>query len=350
MKHPLEAAEFLHASSTRVLLDVRSPGEYAQGHIPGAHNLALFTDEERAVIGTFYKQQGKEAAVLRGLRFVGPKMESFVRDALALAQERRLAVYCWRGGQRSQSMTWLFRQTGFDVVTLHGGYKQYRRHILEQLGFQAFRLIVIGGQTGSGKTKVLHALQQMGEQIIDLEALAHHKGSSFGSIGESPQPTPEQFENDLYSAINGLDANRRIWIENESRSIGRVYIPDSFWVQMKNAPLFNIQVPLGQRIQNLVADYTGYSPAELENAFWRIEKKLGGQHLKAALEALHQSDFAAAAAIALKYYDKTYRFGLEQNTAPDIRMLVFGHGDPDLIARACLETAGQSAGKNLETV
>jgi len=335
----LPPAEFLDAAAGRILFDVRSPGEFAQGHIPGAVNFPLFTDEERAEVGTAYKQQGSETAMLIGLRIVGPKMEGFVRKALELAPDRRLAVHCWRGGQRSGSMAWLFRQAGFDVVTLNGGYKQYRQLVLAHFEKTNLQIIILGGKTGSGKTKILHALHRQGEQIIDLEALAHHKGSSFGSIGEAPQPTVEQFENNLSAVISQLDPQRRVWVENESHSIGRIYIPDGFWNQMRLAPLYNIEVPQQYRIQNLVADYVGYSADDLEAAFLRIEKKLGGQNLKAALEALHKDDYATAAEIALRYYDKTYRYGLETSTASSVHILEFEYGDPEQIARACLKHA-----------
>lgn len=329
--------EFLAAAGERVLLDVRSPGEYAQGHVPGAISFPLFSDEERAEVGTAYKQQGSETAMLLGLRIVGSKMEGFVREAIVLAPDRRLAVHCWRGGQRSGSMAWLFRQAGFDVVTLDGGYKQYRQHVLAKFEQTNLPFCVVGGKTGTGKTKILHALRDMGEQIIDLEGLAHHKGSSFGSIGEAPQPTAEQFENNLSATMSQLDPSRPVWIENESRSIGRVYIPEGFWRQLRHAPLFIVEVPQHCRIQNLVADYVGFSAEALEAAFLRIEKKLGGQNLKAALEALRVGDYAAATEIALHYYDKTYRYGLETTSASSRHTLVFETGDPHQIAQACLE-------------
>ncbi|MBK9336976.1 MAG: tRNA 2-selenouridine(34) synthase MnmH [Lewinellaceae bacterium] len=341
MQTHIAPSDFLHACASCVLLDVRSPGEYTQGHIPGAINFPLFSDEERAQVGTAYKQQSKEAAMLLGLRIVGPKMETFVREAQQLAPERRLAVHCWRGGQRSQSMAWLFRQAGFEVVTLDGGYKQYRRYVLTGFENTTVSMIVIGGKTGTGKTKILHALRDQGEQILDLEAIAHHKGSAFGSIGEQPQPTVEQFENNLFDAITHLDTARHVWVENESRSIGRVYIPEVFWKRLRSMPLFNITVPQASRIQNLVADYVGFSAEELEAAFLRIEKKLGGQHLKTALDALCRNDYAAAAEIALNYYDKTYRYGLETSIASEIKMLEFAYGDADRIARACREMVGK---------
>lgn len=338
MEQHLVIADFLAECRTRVLLDVRSPGEYTHGHIPGAIGFPLFSDEERAQVGTFYKQKGKEAAMELGLEFVGPKMAGFVRRARKLAPGRRLAVHCWRGGQRSGSMAWLLRQSGFDVVTLDGGYKSYRRHILQQFAAPALRLIVIGGRTGTGKTKILHALRDLGEQIIDLERLANHKGSAFGFIGEAPQPTVEQFENDLYEAIGRLDPDRRVWIENESRSIGRVFIPDAFWDKMKASPLLNIEIPEADRIQNLLADYTATDISDLKAAFLKIDRKLGGQHLKAALEALDNEDFASAAQIALHYYDKTYQYGLDTNPSPDIRQIRFEFGNFEKIARFLADT------------
>lgn len=315
------------------MLDVRSPGEYKHGHIPGALSFPLFSDEERAAVGTVYKQKSKEAAMELGLEYVGPKMAGFVREAKKLAPHRQLAVHCWRGGQRSGSMAWLLRQAGFDVVTLDGGYKNYRRAVLDGFSEPRYPLLILGGRTGSGKTKVLWALQALGEQVLDLERLANHKGSAFGFIGEPPQPTVEQFENDLSHALRQFDPSRRIWTENESRSIGRIFIPDGFWVQMKAAPLLHLDIPHAARIQNLLDDYVLTDRDELRTAFLKIEKKLGGQHLKAALEALDRDDFAAAADIALRYYDKTYQHGLDTSQSPDIQVLRFEHGDPALIAQ-----------------
>ena len=339
MTHHLPVAEFFHACTNRVLLDVRAPGEYQQGHIPGARSFPLFSDNERAEIGTLYKQKGKDNAVVRGLEIVGPRLAVFVNEAKKLAGGSGLAVHCWRGGQRSQSMAWLLRQGGLDVVTLDGGYKAFRRYALDTFEQHLFNLIVLGGKTGTGKTKILHALQAQGEQVIDLEGLAHHKGSAFGHIGEQEQPTVEQFENDLFEKMLELDPKKRVWIENESQSVGRVFVPQAFWLQMKEAPLYNVEVPFEKRIQNLVDDYAGISNTALEEAFRKIERKLGGQHLKAALEALGQGDPATAASIALKYYDKTYQFGLENNPSPEIRMLNFPTESPEEIALACRQTA-----------
>ena len=333
----LPPPQFLANATERPVLDVRSPGEFAHGHIPGAISFPLFSDEERAQVGTCYKQVGKEEAFILGLQIVGPKMAGFVQQALAIAPNRKIAVHCWRGGQRSGSMAWLLRQAGFEVEILVGGYKAYRNHILESLSIAIPHLRIVGGKTGSGKTKILYALQANGEQIIDLEGLAHHKGSAFGFIGEQPQPSVEQFENNLFEAVCQLDLSRRVWIENESHSIGRVYIPDGFWRQMRTAPLYHIEIPQEARIGNLLEDYVLEHTNELKLAFEKIASKLGGLRLKNALEALEQGNFAAAALIALEYYDKTYQHSLENNSSPDVRRLVFEHGNAEEIARILSE-------------
>jgi tRNA 2-selenouridine synthase len=339
MEKLISAAELLSQNSACPLLDVRSPGEFAHGHIPGAVSFPLFTDDERAQVGTVYKQKGKEAALVLGLEFVGPKMAGFVREAARMAPRKRVAVHCWRGGQRSRSMAWLLGMAGFEVFLLAGGYKNYRQHVLETFGKMPLKLIVIGGRTGTGKTKILYELQKLGEQIIDLEAIAHHKGSAFGWIGNAPQPSVEQFENDVFEALQHIDPTRRLWVENESRSIGQVFVPGGFWAQMKAAPLLNIAVPFEARVQNLLDDYACLPKADLALSFQKIDRKLGGLQLKTALEALAHDDFRAAAEIALWYYDKTYQHGLENNPSPVIRLLDFEHSDPHEIAQKCIQLA-----------
>jgi len=306
MAKSIAPAAFFDKPESPMLLDVRTPAEYAHGHIPGAINLPLFSDEERVVVGTIYKQANPEAALLKGLDFVGGKMSNFVKQARKIAPNRQLTVHCWRGGKRSGSMAWLLGFADFEVTVLQGGYKAYRQYVLQSLAERRFEIIILGGHTGCGKTEVLHELQRQGEHIIDLEKLAHHKGSSFGALGEVPQPTVEQFENDLFDAFRKLPEGARVWIEDESQSIGRVYVPPGFWQQMNMARMIRMDMPLDLRVQKLVANYAAFPKAMLCESFERIRKRLGGQHLKAALEALEQDDFAQAAEIALRYYDKAY--------------------------------------------
>ncbi len=321
----------------RILLDVRTPAEFDKGHIPRALNLPLFSNEERAIVGTIYKNESPEKAILQGLDFVGDKMVDFVEKANLMSPEKRVVVHCWRGGKRSSSMAWLLDLAGFDVKVLEGGYKAYKRHIQNQNIFDHFNFIVLGGRTGSGKTQILKALKQKGEQVIDLEGLAHHKGSAFGWIGEDAQPTTEQFENDLIEELLKLESGKRIWLENESRNIGGVYLPDFFWKQMKTSRLINIEVPLNQRIQILVDEYAQYPKKALLESFYRIKKRLGGQNLKEAENALNENNFQKAVEIALQYYDKSYQFLLENNKAPEIHMLQLDKFDPDKNADSLIE-------------
>lgn len=296
----------LEKMQDRVLLDVRTPAEYAAGHVPGALNLPLFSNEERVVVGTLYKQQSPDKAFLKGLEYAGARMPDYVKQARKYAPQGKIIVHCWRGGQRSGSLSWLLSFAGMDVITLQGGYKAYRQHIQQQFAQQKLKLIVLGGQTGSAKTKTLHELAALGEQVIDLEKLAHHKGSAFGALGEEAQPTVEQFENDLYTTFAQLDPQRRVWLENESRGIGRVFMPQGFWEQFRQSPLIDLVLPFEERVDFLVKTYAAFPKTELITAFQAIERRLGGQNLKIALAALQVDDYAQAAAIALRYYDKSY--------------------------------------------
>ncbi len=297
-----------------VLLDVRSPGEYSRGHIPGAISFPLFTDAERATVGTLYKQKGKDEAVLEGLRIVGPKMAGFVEEAARLSPNKKILLHCWRGGMRSASVAWLLQQAGFETRLLKGGYKAYRADIHQFLE-QKFPFLVITGPTGSKKTKILQALRDKGEQVIDLETLANHKGSAFGALGMEPQPTIEQFENQLHLELSKLDLNRRIWIEDESRKIGTVVLHEGFWKQIKSVPVLLVNLSIQERIEFLVDEYGNFPAEKLEESILKIAKRLGGQHVKAALEALEFGDLHQVAAITLNYYDKAYLYALENRKA-----------------------------------
>jgi len=307
----LPVEEFLTALRSTPVIDVRSPGEYARGHIPGAHSLPLFTDTERAVVGTLYKQQGRDAAVLEGLRIVGPKMAGIVEQARALAPIGRIGVHCWRGGERSGSVAWLLDKAGFaEVFTLKRGYKAFRHAVLTSFQ-RPLELRVLGGYTGTGKTETLQHLKDLGEQVIDLEALAHHKGSSYGALGEAPQPTTEHFENRIWHALQHVDPARPLWVEDESLMVGRARIPDAFYATMRSNTLYFAEMPIEERADRLVVDYGRYPKEELAEATKRIERRLGPQHCKAALQALDAGDLRTVALITLQYYDKAYLRGTE---------------------------------------
>jgi tRNA 2-selenouridine synthase len=324
------------------VLDVRTPAEFEEAHIPGAFNLPLFTNEERAEVGTLYKQVNPKKAFLRGLEFVGPKMRQLVEQAESLAPYGKVQLHCWRGGQRSSSVAWLLDLSGFEVNVITGGYKAYRTWVQSELSKVKAHFLIVGGPTGTGKTEVLHALRAAGEQIIDLEGLAHHKGSAFGALGEQPQPTVRQFENNLWHTFRQLDANQRIWLENESRAIGRVYIPEGFWSRMTSVPLFDLKVSLDDRLDRLVRQYAAYSDEQLKIAFERIGKRLGGQHLNAAIEALQQENHRKAAEIALVYYDKAYRHHTNEKAGREtVFPITVEKDEPSQTARALITFANR---------
>ena len=295
-----------------VILDVRTPAEYASGHIPKARNLPLFSNEERAVVGTIYKQESPEAAFIKGLDFAGLKMATYVETAIELAPARQVSIHCWRGGKRSGSLAWLLEFAGFQVNVLEGGYKAYRRAIRESNRWSELKLIVLGGPTGSGKTQILHQLAASGEQIIDLEGLAHHRGSAFGAIGQVEQSSIEQFENNLHEVVSKLDLQRRVWVENESRTIGKIYLPDYYWEVFENAFFIELEVSFEQRVERLVHEYACFPVKMLEESFLKIRKRLGHLECSKALEALANQDFSTAAVIALRYYDKSYRISTDR--------------------------------------
>lgn len=333
---PIES--FLAALPQGICLDVRAPSEYAAGHLPGALSFPLFSDAERAEIGTAYKQISVEKAFELGLLYTGPKMPGFVRDARHLAADRPVFLYCWRGGQRSGALAWLLAQAGMQVVVLESGYKAWRQYA-HQLLEKPYPLRVLGGPTGSGKTDVLHALAAAGAQVIDLEALAAHKGSAFGAIDMPQAPTQEHFINLLAWQLRHLDASQPVWVEDESRMIGLVNIPTPFFNQMLQAPCWVLDMPIENRLQRLVADYGRAEQRQLRLAFEKIGRKLGGQHLKAALEALDHGQLGVAAAMALRYYDRAYALDLQARVPERISRLDVTNDSPAQTAARLLQAS-----------
>lgn len=297
---------FLKGPENAVLIDVRAPLEYRKGHCEQAVSLPLFDDQERAEIGTIYKQESAEDAYIRGLEFVGPKMAGLVVTAKEISQGKPLVLYCARGGKRSQSMAWLLDSAGLKVSLISGGYKEIRHFYHEDVGLQPLKLRKLNGKTGTGKTDILQSLASLGAQIIDLEALAQHRGSAFGRPKNTLQPSTEQFENRLYESIMSLDLSKDIWIEDESRMIGDVAIPDSFWLQMVAAPKIRIERSFESRLETIMQHYGELNTTYLSDSFTRIRKRLGPLNTKMALEYLEDGKIREAAAIALAYYDKSY--------------------------------------------
>ncbi len=307
MAEALELAEFLAAPG--VVLDVRSPGEYEQGRIPHACNLPLFSNLERAVVGTIYKQVGKEPAIAKGMEFVEPKFDEFIATAKNYVHAGIAKVHCWRGGMRSSSMAWLLNSNGLAAITLQGGYKTFRRWALKAVE-KPLQLLILGGLTGSGKTDILQALKAKGEQVLDLEAIAHHRGSSFGLLNMPTQPSTEQFENEIALQWDSFDPNRPVWIEDESRMIGSCKIPDAIFDQMRTAQLVIIECSLTERLARLNQEYGNANPSDLITATQRIHKHLGGTRTQEIITNIHNNQILDAIAIALNYYDNTYKHAL----------------------------------------
>ena len=323
----LHIEQFLELAKQYPVIDVRSPGEYDHAHIPGANSLPLFTDEERKVVGTTYKQQSREQAIKIGLDFFGPKMRKMVEEAETLAVGREpmteetvighrktniVLLYCWRGGMRSAGVAWLLDLYGFKVYTLIGGYKKFRNHVLETFKLP-YQLKIVGGYTGSGKTELLKSLQQKGEKIVDLEGIANHKGSAFGNIGMPQQPTQEMFENIVscelrkYSEIPPSGGGgAAIWLEDESQRIGLINIPNEFWKKMRNSPVYFLDIPFEERLKNITKEYGCLDKQQVIDAINRIKEKLGGLNAKASIQFFKEGNTEESFRILLKYYDKYY--------------------------------------------
>lgn len=305
MPQTLALKEFLQASG--LILDVRSPSEFYQGHIPTSHSFPLFSDEERAQIGTVYKKQSRIEAVELGLWLIQPKLDCMLNHAHSLLASHG-KVLCWRGGMRSGFTARLLELMGCSIVTLQGGYKTYRRWTLQRLNHLSLpSLCVLGGLTGSGKTAILQALQKRGEQIIDLEALAKHRGSAFGGIGLGQQPTQEQFENELAWTLEQLDCSKAVWVEDESRLIGRCYLPQALYQSMLQAPLFYVKRSITERVRYLLIQYEQAPKLQLLEAVRRIAKRLGSELTKEVQQLIEQGQNEQAFEKLIAYYDKTYQ-------------------------------------------
>jgi tRNA 2-selenouridine synthase len=319
----LSISEFVSMMEQYPILDVRSPSEYVHAHMKNAYSLPLFTDEERKVVGTAYKQQGKQPAIKLGLNYFGVKMASMVNQVEALLasssdpENKVVLVHCWRGGMRSAGVAWLLDLYGYNVYTLVGGYKAYRNWVLAQFTIE-YQFKVIGGYTGSGKTETLHALGQLKEPIIDLEGLAHHKGSAFGNLGQPVQPSQEQFENLLAQSLFKLSNDRSyIWLEDESRRIGLVNIPAPLFDQIRKSKLFFLDIPFKQRLQFILKGYGKFEKDKLMSAILRIKKRLGGLETKTAINFLIEDDVESSFTVLLNYYDKLYLKGAHNRDNPE---------------------------------
>lgn len=356
------------------LLDVRSPSEYRTAHMAGAHNLPLFSDEERAQVGTVYARQGQEAAALLALRLVGGRLADMAETARVLcppqplppdippallrgdtaeaagspdapsathAPRRHVLLHCWRGGLRSRSMAWLLETCGFAVHLLRGGYRAFRAHVRQELA-RPRPVLVLGGFTGCGKTDILHALADMGQQVVDLEGLARHRGSAFGAVAlPGEQPGNESFENMLFEQWRNLDPQRPVWLEDESRRIGHVTLCEEFFRHIDRSPLVVVDLPLPLRLRRLVRIYGSADgaapPPEVVDALCaaleKLRRRLGSADCSRCCELVRAGRLDEAAARVLHYYDKCYRHQQERRGGPVLASLTCAEDDPPATAR-----------------
>ncbi len=331
--------EWLKLKETLPLVDVRSEGEFASGHIPGSINIPLLDNAARIEVGTLYKQMGKEAAVMKGFKLIGPKFYDLFREvrknakgaALSQSKGKELALYCWRGGMRSNIVAWMMALADYDVSLIQGGYKSYRQYA-HGLFAQNHKWIILSGKTGSGKTELLRQLAARGEQVLDLEALAHHKGSAFGHLGELEQPTVEQFENKIAWQLRQFDMDKPIWVESESRTIGKARIPDPIFNQMVAMPLIEIERTEEARRKLILDEYGIFPITALIEATEKLERRLGGDRMKIACQALLSEDWQGWLDILIPYYDKTYAHSRNVRVGASYPLTLSGNSNEEINA------------------
>ena len=237
-------------------------------------------------------------------------------------------------------MAWLFSLGDIRTEVLEGGYKSYRNYILKRLS-EKRKMIVLGGLTGSSKTYILRHLKSVNQQIIDLERLANHKGSAFGALGQLPQPSTEQFANMLFDEWKTNDNNLHLWVEDESRNIGTVFIPDGFYENMQDSPTIVLMMDVRLRLPRLIQEYSTYPVESLREAILRISRRLGGDNTKDAINAVEQGDYSRAIEITLRYYDKAYQFGLKKKNSKNLIYVEADSQDIETNAMKILDAAGK---------
>jgi len=308
--------------SDQIIIDVRSPAEYNHAHIPGAFSIPLLDDAERKEIGITFKTQGREAAIVKGFDLTGKKFGDIIRDTIHISRSKNVLIYCWRGGLRSNIMSWILSIAGFRVSVLHGGYKSFRNRALNQFDIEK-KIIVIGGKTGCGKSYLLQELRKAGEQIIDLENLAHHKGSAFGALGQPTQPGNEMFENLLAFELAKTDDDKIVWVENESRLIGKCALPDSFFKQLRTAPVIELNLDRTIRKKRILQEYGIFPVGLLKEKTASVKKRLGGLRLKQALNYLDEQNLDQWCELMIDYYDQTYQFSNNRRDDSKVHQVYF---------------------------
>ncbi len=258
-------------------------------------------------------------------------MERIISCIKNQTQDRHIYVHCWRGGMRSGVVAWMLDLFGYKVSVLEKGYKAFRASVLQSFSAKK-NILILGGKTGSAKTLVLYELQSQGEQVIDLEAHANHKGSAFGGINEPHPPSQEQFENDLFMKFRKFDPEKYTWLEDESQRIGTINLPNQLWIQMKTSSVIYLDIPFEERLNYIVETYGSFSIGDLVQATLRIQKRLGGMETKKTIQFLQEGNLHEAFSILLKYYDKFYNRATELRNPQLIKKIKSEHISPAILS------------------
>ncbi len=334
------AADEANLTAFDAVIDVRSPAEFAEDHVPGALSCPVLNDEERARVGTIYKQDSPFSAKKVGAALVAHNIARHVETTFAdKERDWRPLVYCWRGGKRSGAMAHVLREIGWDAKMLEGGYKAYRRHVIEQLAMRPGKLTfrVVHGATGCGKSRLLRALREAGAQVLDLEDLAAHRGSVLGDLPDRPQPSQKWFESLLLNEIVAFAPTTPVYVEGESRKIGQLQVPEALMQAMRASPCVRLEADIATRVALLMDEYRhffadrGALDAQLDC--------LAGLHGKAVIEewkalgALGEWQRLVARLLE-EHYDPAYRRSSERNFAklPQAEVLRVASPDDDAFA------------------
>lgn len=323
------------------IIDARSPAEYAEDHLPGALSCPVLSDEERARVGTLYKQVSPFAAKRVGAALVAKNIARHIEERfLDKPKEWRPLVYCWRGGKRSGAFSHILREVGWNAHRLDGGYKAWRRQVLDDLEVLPARLRfrIVSGATGSAKSRVLEALAAQGAQVLHLEELAAHKGSVLGSLPGAAQPAQKMFESRLHAALSAFDAGRPVFAEAESRRIGMLHLPDAMIAAIRAAPCLRIEATTAARVDFLLRDYDYFlaDPAWLAEKLGHLRDLQGGETIERWLALVAAGDFHMLVGELLeRHYDPLYQRSQSKNYADFSQAASFAADDlsPAGIAR-----------------
>lgn len=310
---PINELLALKSQGELTVIDVRSPSEYKEATIPGSMNIPFFNDEERAEVGTLYKQVSPQAAKERGLEIVSAKLPAFVKEFSEI--EGKKAVFCWRGGMRSKTSATVLSLMGIKALRLEGGYRSYRHWVVEQLESMELKqeAYVLNGNTGSGKTTILHRLREKGFPVIDLEGMAGHRGSIFGQIGLNPH-NQKTFDALLVENLKRLESSPFLLFEGESKRIGKVTLPKFFSEKKEQGIQLFIDMPVEERVLHILDDYQPWNhKQECLDAFNRIKKRIHTPIAKQIEEDLLSDNYSSAVRSLLEhYYDPLYRHSTDQ--------------------------------------